>query len=238
MDIMGVCMKSLDDFFSIKFCVNMGVWVAGSVLVLLLFELGRDVAVSVEEMLESLDAVLDEVLECVLLVLLVLCKLILMLAGVLPYAISGGIETSCESLPLGLDLLRVALDGLCGEVPDPCLDTVYDGVGVVVLVGASSIGLSLGLFEEGADIVLEVMVLDLADLQLDSLVCGLDVSFLLGQACINLGSGDGNLRVHGLISEGLECGNSHWACLFVVLVELQELSINPLGSVSFMDRLI
>ena len=82
-------------------------------------------------------------------------------------------------MPLCRDLVVVALNGLCNEVPDPLLNAVNDLGGIVLFVGASAVSLVLGIFKESTDIVLEVMVVDLADFQLDGLVCSFDVSFLL-----------------------------------------------------------
>ena len=205
------------------------VWEAGTVLVLL-GELRRDVAVSVEKMLESLDTILKEVLECVFLVLLVLVQHRLALICLFPDAIGGSIETVSESFPLCLDLTIIALDGLFDEVPDPLLDAVNKLVGIVLVVCAPAVGLSLGIFEEGADVVLEVMVVDLADLQLDRLVCGLDVSFFLRQAVFDLCSSSGNLLLHNLIAELFEKGDSIRAGLLIVCVELSELDVDPIRS--------
>ena len=174
------------------------------------FQLIRLIAVSVEEVLESLDAVLEEVLEGMSLVRLMLGQDLFVLGSCFPDAISGGIETVGKSLPLGFDLIIIAGGGLFNEVPDPLLDSIDESISVVVFVSASSVSLSLGIFKECTYIVLEVMVIDLADLKLDSLVCGPDVSLLLGNASVDLCSGSGELCVHGLITEGFELGNDCW----------------------------
>lgn len=122
-------------------------------------------------MLESLDAVLEEVLEGVRLVLLVLHELFLVVGGTFPEAVGGGSETCGEGFPLGLDLIIIADGGLLDEVPDPLLDVIDDFGGALFLFCAPLVGLSLGVFKECTDVVLEVMVLDLADFHLDSLVC-------------------------------------------------------------------
>ena len=161
--ISAVWSEGVDKLLSVDVGGDVLVWLAEAVLVLDSGESWGDIAVAVEEVLESLDAVLEEELEGGLLVGLVLGKDLSVLLGLLPGAVGGGVEALSEGGSLGADLLFDAGDGLFGEVPDPLLDAVNDGAGVVLLVGASAVSLGLGILEEGADVVLEVMVIDLAD---------------------------------------------------------------------------
>jgi hypothetical protein len=188
--------------------------------------------------LESLDAVLEEVLEGVLLVLLVLVESFLVFGGAFPEAVGGGSETCGEGFPLGLDLVIIADGRLLDEVPDPLLDVVDELTGVLFLKCAPLVGLSLGVFKECSDVVLEVMVLDLADFHLDSLVCACYGSFFLQEASFDFCSGGSKLVRHDFVTEVNELGNGYWAVLTVVFVELHQHCIDVVGKECFFLSII
>ena len=154
-------------------------------------------------MLESLDAFLKELFKCLFLVFMEIFKLFLVFDWSVPNFIGELIKT--WSFPF--DFLIVCFNCLLGPLLSPFFDAINQFVSQILFSDESAISLSLSIFKERSDIILEMVVLDLRNLHFYRFICSFNVSFELYSSILNCRPRFLDLSSHNCVSELFELLN-------------------------------
>ena len=115
------------------------------------------VAIAVEEMLEPFDAILKELIKCLLLFFMEVFKFFLVITRCIPDLI----DKLCELCSIPVCSLVVCFYCLFRPFLCPFFNSIDEIVSQILLMNKSAVSLILGIFKERTHIILEMVVLNL-----------------------------------------------------------------------------